>query len=235
MSNIITAEAELNKITATFAATVFTPKDANDPKSSPLLETATRKVRDGKNKDAAGKAVYKDVKYSRPVVKVTALQFAAALALAQSQVVTEHVVKQADGTEKKVQSNLLADTQVEALNDVAEDAYEAFASKGDGNGYYRSFIVGVRTNRDTEKSLSVKIAQIQKTLLDLILALNEGDWTADKAALFEAPDKNAANAKRIGLLQAYTQLNAKLNAIVDAKTKKEAAKAAEAPVPAKAA
>lgn len=221
-SHIISTEAEINNITQKFCNAAFADKDGR-----PELAPASRSVRT-KDKDADKKPIYKTVTYHRPVRKLNAIGYAAALALALSEVKTQRIEKQADGTEKKTDSNLLADQIEGNFDDIAEDAYETFGSKGDGPGYFRSFIVGVRSNRDTEKSLTLKITAVQKEALELIMAINSGDWSQDKTDLFGVSDKAAANIKSSGLLQSYAQLKAKLEAIIDAKTKRELAKEAKA-------
>lgn len=219
-STIISTESDINAVASKFVATAF--KTDNN---KPVLEEAHRTVRT-KEKDNEGNVLKKTIAYRRPVLAIDPLAYAAALAVALSEVKTQRIEKNTDGTERKVESSLLADQIAEQLNDVAEDAYETFGTKGDGAGYFRSFVVGVRSNRDTEKSLTVKLNAIQKEALELIMAINSGDWTSDKAELFGVPDKAAANTKSTGLLQSYAQLKAKLEAIVDAKAKREAAKEA---------
>ena len=146
---------------------------------------------------------------------------------ALAEVVTEHVtkVKNEDGsvTETKRISNALSDLVSEHLLDIAEDASEAYLSKGNTPDYFAAFIYGVSADRETEKSVLKKIESIRSEIGSIVFAM-AGEWNDDTARSLGVSDKEAAVAKQANLIGSLAQLLAKANELSAAKAKRESKK-----------
>jgi hypothetical protein len=205
----------------TFAGKVF----AELPDGQPDIQVATRHTR------KTAKSEAKTIEFKTPVLAVSALVFAIALAEAKSVVPTEHRVKTAgpDGkeTESVVHSTLLDDEVKAYIADVSEDATEAYLKKGQLLDFMGSFVYGVSADRETEKSVNAKLQSLRADLGQLYMAL-EGEWTDEVATHLGVPDKEAAIAKRQNVALAVISLHAKAQELAAAKAKREAAKPAPA-------
>jgi hypothetical protein len=144
------------------------------------------------------------------------------------EITTEHVTKQKndDGsvTETKRISNALTDLVEEHLNDIAEDASEAYLSKGNTPDYFAAFIYGVSADRETEKSVLKKIDSIRSEIGSIVFSM-AGEWSDDVARSLGVSDKEAAIAKQSNLIGSLAQLLAKANELNAAKAKRESKKA----------
>ena len=206
------------ELVASFAGSVFT----SDNDGNPVFTTAERHVR------KTAKSAERIVSFQKPVLAVSNLQYWIKRGEALVEVVTEHVTKQKneDGsvTETKRISNALNDVVEEHLNDIAEDASEAYLSKGNTPDYFAAFIYGVSADRETEKSVLKKIDSIRSEIGSIVFSM-AGEWNDDVARSLGVTDKEAAIAKQANLIGSLAQLLAKANELNAAKAKRESKKA----------
>jgi hypothetical protein len=208
------------ELVASFAGSVF----QSDADGNPLFTTSERHVR------KTAKSAERTVSFQKPVLAVSDLQYYIKRGEALAEIATEHVtkVKNEDGsvTETKRVSNALSDLVAEHLLDIAEDASEAYLSKGNTPDYFAAFIYGVSADRETEKSVLKKIESIRSEIGSIVFAL-AGEWTEDTARSLGVSDKDAAIAKQSNLIASLAQLLAKANELSAAKAKREAKKSAK--------
>jgi hypothetical protein len=206
------------ELVASFAGSVFT----SDNDGNPVFTTAERHVR------KTAKSAERIVSFQKPVLAVSNLQYWVKRGEALVEIVTEHVtkVKNEDGsvTETKRISNALTDLVEEHLNDIAEDASEAYLSKGNTPDYFAAFIYGVSADRETEKSVLKKIDSIRSEIGSIVFSM-AGEWSDDVARSLGVTDKEAAIAKQSNLIGSLAQLLAKANELNAAKAKRESKKA----------
>ena len=206
------------ELVASFAGSVFT----SDNDGNPVFTTAERHVR------KTAKSAERIVSFQKPVLAVSNLDYWIKRGEALVEVVTEHVTKQKneDGsvTETKRISNALTDLVEEHLNDIAEDASEAYLSKGNTPDYFAAFIYGVSADRETEKSVLKKIDSIRSEIGSIVFSM-AGEWSDDVARSLGVTDKEAAIAKQSNLIGSLAQLLAKANELNAAKAKRESKKA----------
>ena len=206
------------ELVASFAGSVFT----SDNDGNPVFTTAERHVR------KTAKSAERTVSFQKPVLAVSNLDYWIKRGEALVEVVTEHVTKQKneDGsvTETKRISNALTDLVEEHLNDIAEDASEAYLSKGNTPDYFAAFIYGVSADRETEKSVLKKIDSIRSEIGSIVFSM-AGEWSDDVARSLGVTDKEAAIAKQSNLIGSLAQLLAKANELNAAKAKRESKKA----------
>jgi hypothetical protein len=206
------------ELVASFAGSVFT----SDNDGNPVFTTAERHVR------KTAKSAERIVSFQKPVLAVSNLQYWVKRGEALVEIVTEHVTKQKneDGsvTETKRISNALTDLVEEHLNDIAEDASEAYLSKGNTPDYFAAFIYGVSADRETEKSVLKKIDSIRSEIGSIVFSM-AGEWSDDVARSLGVTDKEAAIAKQSNLIGSLAQLLAKANELNAAKAKRESKKA----------
>jgi len=206
------------ELVASFAGSVFT----SDNDGNPVFTTAERHVR------KTAKSAERTVSFQKPVLAVSNLQYWVKRGEALAEITTEHVTKQKneDGsvTETKRISNALSDLVEEHLNDIAEDASEAYLSKGNTPDYFAAFIYGVSADRETEKSVLKKIDSIRSEIGSIVFSM-AGEWSDDVARSLGVTDKEAAIAKQSNLIGSLAQLLAKANELNAAKAKRESKKA----------
>ena len=206
------------ELVASFAGSVFT----SDNDGNPVFTTAERHVR------KTAKSAERIVSFQKPVLAVSNLDYWIKRGEALVEVVTEHVTKQKneDGsvTETKRISNALTDLVEDHLNDIAEDASEAYLSKGNTPDYFAAFIYGVSADRETEKSVLKKIDSIRSEIGSIVFSM-AGEWSDDVARSLGVTDKEAAIAKQSNLIGSLAQLLAKANELNAAKAKRESKKA----------
>ena len=206
------------ELVASFAGSVFT----SDNDGNPVFTTAERHVR------KTAKSAERTVSFQKPVLAVSNLDYWIKRGEALVEVVTEHVTKQKneDGsvTETKRISNALTDLVEDHLNDIAEDASEAYLSKGNTPDYFAAFIYGVSADRETEKSVLKKIDSIRSEIGSIVFSM-AGEWSDDVARSLGVTDKEAAIAKQSNLIGSLAQLLAKANELNAAKAKRESKKA----------
>ena len=206
------------ELVASFAGSVF----QSDNDGNPVFTTAERHVR------KTAKSAERTVSFQKPVLAVSNLQYWVKRGEALVEIVTEHVTKQKneDGsvTETKRISNALTDLVEDHLNDIAEDASEAYLSKGNTPDYFAAFIYGVSADRETEKSVLKKIDSIRSEIGSIVFSM-AGEWSDDVARSLGVTDKEAAIAKQSNLIGSLAQLLAKANELNAAKAKRESKKA----------
>ena len=206
------------ELVASFAGSVFT----SDNDGNPVFTTAERHVR------KTAKSAERTVSFQAPILAVSDLSYYIKRGEALAEVVTEHVtkVKNEDGsvTETKRISNALSDLVSEHLLDIAEDASEAYLSKGNTPDYFAAFIYGVSADRETEKSVLKKIDSIRSEIGSIVFSM-AGEWSDDVARSLGVTDKEAAIAKQSNLIGSLAQLLAKANELNAAKAKRESKKA----------
>jgi hypothetical protein len=206
------------ELVASFAGSVFT----SDNDGNPVFTTAERHVR------KTAKSAERIVSFQKPVLAVSNLDYWIKRGEALAEITTEHVTKQKneDGsvTETKRISNALTDLVEEHLNDIAEDASEAYLSKGNTPDYFAAFIYGVSADRETEKSVLKKIDSIRSEIGSIVFSM-AGEWSDDVARSLGVSDKEAAIAKQSNLIGSLAQLLAKANELNAAKAKRESKKA----------
>ena len=206
------------ELVASFAGSVFT----SDNDGNPVFVTSERFVR------KTAKSAERIVSFQKPVLAVSNLDYWIKRGEALVEIVTEHVTKQKndDGsvTETKRISNALTDLVEEHLNDIAEDASEAYLSKGNTPDYFAAFIYGVSADRETEKSVLKKIDSIRSEIGSIVFSM-AGEWSDDVARSLGVSDKEAAIAKQSNLIGSLAQLLAKANELNAAKAKRESKKA----------
>ena len=205
------------ELVASFAGSVFT----SDKDGNPSFTTNERHVR------KTAKSAERIVSFQAPILAVSDLTYYIKRGEALAEVVTEHVtkVKNEDGsvTETKRISNALSDLVSEHLLDIAEDASEAYLSKGNTPDYFAAFIYGVSADRETEKSVLKKIESIRSEIGSIVFAM-AGEWNDDVARSLGVSDKEAAVAKQANLIGSLAQLLAKANELSAAKAKRESKK-----------
>ena len=205
------------ELVASFAGSVFT----SDKDGNPSFTTNERHVR------KTAKSAERTVSFQAPILAVSDLSYYIKRGEALAEVVTEHVTKQKneDGsvTETKRISNALSDLVSEHLLDIAEDASEAYLSKGNTPEYFAAFIYGVSADRETEKSVLKKIESIRSEIGSIVFAM-AGEWNDDTARSLGVSDKEAAVAKQANLIGSLAQLLAKANELSAAKAKRESKK-----------
>jgi len=205
------------ELVASFAGSVFT----SDKDGNPSFTTNERHVR------KTAKSAERTVSFQAPILAVSDLSYYIKRGEALAEVVTEHVtkVKNEDGsvTETKRISNALSDLVSEHLLDIAEDASEAYLSKGNTPDYFAAFIYGVSADRETEKSVLKKIESIRSEIGSIVFAM-AGEWSDDVARSLGVSDKEAAVAKQANLIGSLAQLLAKANELSAAKAKRESKK-----------
>ena len=205
------------ELVASFAGNVFT----SDKDGNPSFTTNERHVR------KTAKSAERTVSFQAPILSVSDLTYYIKRGEALAEVVTEHVtkVKNEDGsvTETKRISNALSDLVSEHLLDIAEDASEAYLSKGNTPDYFAAFIYGVSADRETEKSVLKKIESIRSEIGSIVFAM-AGEWNDDTARSLGVSDKEAAVAKQANLIGSLAQLLAKANELSAAKAKRESKK-----------
>lgn len=206
------------ELVASFAGSVF----QSDNDGNPVFTTAERHVR------KTAKSAERTVSFQKPVLAVSNLDYWIKRGEALVEIVTEHVTKQKneDGsvTETKRISNALTDLVEDHLNDIAEDASEAYLSKGNTPDYFAAFIYGVSADRETEKSVLKKIDSIRSEIGSIVFSM-AGEWSDDVARSLGVTDKEAAIAKQSNLIGSLAQLLAKANELNAAKAKRESKKA----------
>ena len=206
------------ELVASFAGSVFT----SDNDGNPVFTTAERHVR------KTAKSAERIVSFQKPVLAVSNLQYWVKRGEALVEIVTEHITKtkNEDGsvTETKRISNALTDLVEDHLNDIAEDASEAYLSKGNTPDYFAAFIYGVSADRETEKSVLKKIDSIRSEIGSIVFSM-AGEWSDDVARSLGVTDKEAAIAKQSNLIGSLAQLLAKANELNAAKAKRESKKA----------
>ena len=205
------------ELVASFAGSVFT----SDKDGNPSFTTNERHVR------KTAKSAERTVSFQAPILAVSDLTYYIKRGEALAEVPTEHVTKQKneDGsvTETKRISNALSDLVSEHLLDIAEDASEAYLSKGNTPDYFAAFIYGVSADRETEKSVLKKIESIRSEIGSIVFAM-AGEWNDDTARSLGVSDKEAAVAKQANLIGSLAQLLAKANELSAAKAKRESKK-----------
>jgi len=205
------------ELVASFAGSVFT----SDKDGNPSFTTNERHVR------KTAKSAERTVSFQAPILAVSDLSYYIKRGEALAEVVTEHVTKQKneDGsvTETKRISNALSDLVSEHLLDIAEDASEAYLSKGNTPDYFAAFIYGVSADRETEKSVLKKIESIRSEIGSIVFAM-AGEWNDDVARSLGVSDKEAAVAKQANLIGSLAQLLAKANELSAAKAKRDSKK-----------
>lgn len=205
------------ELVASFAGSVFT----SDKDGNPSFTTNERHVR------KTAKSAERTVSFQAPILAVSDLSYYIKRGEALAEVVTEHVTKQKneDGsvTETKRISNALSDLVSEHLLDIAEDASEAYLSKGNTPDYFAAFIYGVSADRETEKSVLKKIESIRSEIGSIVFAM-AGEWSDDVARSLGVSDKEAAVAKQANLIGSLAQLLAKANELSAAKAKRDSKK-----------
>lgn len=172
------------------------------------------------------------INFKVPQIGVDAETFYSALATAKAETATEHTVvtENPDGTksESKVTSNLLADELNDFLADVGEDAWEAFGSSGKMAEYFMSFITGVRTERDTEKSVQSKIKSLQEKLGSLMfLTADESNWNDEAAKAIGLASRDDVEVFKTNAVRQLIGLKARLAELQTAKQKRDDAKKAK--------
>jgi hypothetical protein len=206
------------ELVASFAGSVFT----SDNDGNPVFTTAERHVR------KTAKSAERTVSFQKPVLAVSNLDYWIKRGEALVEIVTEHITKtkNEDGsvTETKRISNALTDLVEDHLNDIAEDASEAYLSKGNTPDYFAAFIYGVSADRETEKSVLKKIDSIRSEIGSIVFSM-AGEWSDDVARSLGVTDKEAAIAKQSNLIGSLAQLLAKANELNAAKAKRESKKA----------
>jgi hypothetical protein len=206
------------ELVASFAGSVFT----SDNDGNPVFTTAERHVR------KTAKSAERIVSFQKPVLAVSNLDYWIKRGEALVEIVTEHITKtkNEDGsvTETKRISNALTDLVEDHLNDIAEDASEAYLSKGNTPDYFAAFIYGVSADRETEKSVLKKIDSIRSEIGSIVFSM-AGEWSDDVARSLGVTDKEAAIAKQSNLIGSLAQLLAKANELNAAKAKRESKKA----------
>ena len=206
------------ELVASFAGSVF----QSDNDGNPVFTTAERHVR------KTAKSAERTVSFQKPVLAVSNLDYWIKRGEALVEIVTEHVTKQKneDGsvTETKRISNALTDLVEDHLNDIAEDASEAYLSKGNTPDYFAAFVYGVSADRETEKSVLKKIDSIRSEIGSIVFSM-AGEWSDDVARSLGVTDKEAAIAKQSNLIGSLAQLLAKANELNAAKAKRESKKA----------
>lgn len=205
------------ELVASFAGSVF----QSDNDGNPVFTTAERHVR------KTAKSAERIVSFQKPVLAVSNLDYWIKRGEALVEIVTEHVTKQKneDGsvTETKRISNALTDLVEDHLNDIAEDASEAYLSKGNTPDYFAAFIYGVSADRETEKSVLKKIDSIRSEIGSIVFSM-AGEWSDDVARSLGVTDKEAAIAKQSNLIGSLAQLLAKANELNAAKRESKKAK-----------
>lgn len=205
------------ELVASFAGSVFT----SDKDGNPTFATHERHVR------KTAKSPERVVSFQAPILAVSDLSYYIKRGEALAEVVTEHVTKtkNEDGstTETKRISNALSDLVSEHLLDIAEDASEAYLSKGNTPDYFAAFIYGVSADRETEKSVLKKIDSIRSEIGSIVFAM-AGEWNDDVARSLGVSDKDAAIVKQANLIGSLAQLLAKANELSAAKAKRESKK-----------
>ena len=205
------------ELVASFAGSVFT----SDKDGNPSFTTNERHVR------KTAKSAERTVSFQAPILAVSDLSYYIKRGEALAEVPTEHVTKQKneDGsvTETKRISNALSDLVSEHLLDIAEDASEAYLSKGNTPDYFAAFIYGVSADRETEKSVLKKIESIRSEIGSIVFAM-AGEWNDDVARSLGVSDKEAAVAKQANLIGSLAQLLAKANELSAAKATRESKK-----------
>jgi len=208
------------ELVSAFASAVFQA----DAEGNPSFTTAERHVR------KTAKSAERTVSFQKPILAVSDLQYYIKRGEALAEIPTEHVtkVKNEDGstTETKRISNALSDLVADHLNDIAEDASEAYLSKGNTPDYFAAFIYGVSADRETEKSVLKKIESIRSEIGSIVFAM-AGEWNDDTARSLGVSDKEAAIAKQANLIGSLAQLLAKANELSAAKAKRESKKSAK--------
>jgi hypothetical protein len=206
------------ELVASFAGSVFT----SDNDGNPVFTTAERHVR------KTAKSAERIVSFQKPVLGVSHLEYYIKRGEALAQIPTEHITKtkNEDGstTETKRISNALSDLVEEHLNDIAEDASEAYLSKGNTPDFFAAHIYGVSADRETEKSVLKKIDSIRSEIGSIVFSM-AGEWSDDVARSLGVSDKEAAIAKQSNLIGSLAQLLAKANELNAAKAKRESKKA----------
>jgi len=206
------------ELVASFAGSVFT----SDNDGNPVFVTAERHVR------KTAKSAERIVSFQKPVLAVSHLEYYIKRGEALVEIPTEHITKTKndDGsvTETKRVSNALTDLVEEHLNDIAEDASEAYLSKGNTPDYFAAHIYGVSADRETEKSVLKKIDSIRSEIGSIVFSM-AGEWSDDVARSLGVSDKEAAIAKQSNLIGSLAQLLAKANELNAAKAKRESKKA----------
>jgi hypothetical protein len=206
------------ELVASFAGSVFT----SDNDGNPVFTTAERHVR------KTAKSAERTVSFQKPVLGVSHLEYYIKRGEALAQIPTEHITKtkNEDGsvTETKRISNSLSDLVEEHLNDIAEDASEAYLSKGNTPDFFAAHIYGVSADRETEKSVLKKIDSIRSEIGSIVFSM-AGEWSDDVARSLGVSDKEAAIAKQSNLIGSLAQLLAKANELNAAKAKRESKKA----------
>jgi hypothetical protein len=208
------------ELVASFASAVFLA----DAEGNPSFATSERHVR------KTAKSAERTVSFQKPILAVSDLTYYIKRGEALAEIPTEHVtkVKNEDGstTETKRISNALSDLVADHLNDIAEDASEAYLSKGNTPDYFAAFIYGVSADRETEKSVLKKIESIRSEIGSIVFAM-AGEWNDDTARSLGVSDKEAAIAKQANLIGSLAQLLAKANELSAAKAKRESKKTAK--------
>jgi hypothetical protein len=206
------------ELVASFAGSVFT----SDNDGNPVFVTSERFVR------KTAKSAERTVSFQKPVLGVSHLEYYIKRGEALAQIPTEHITKtkNEDGstTETKRISNSLSDLVEEHLNDIAEDASEAYLSKGNTPDFFAAHIYGVSADRETEKSVLKKIDSIRSEIGSIVFSM-AGEWSDDVARSLGVSDKEAAIAKQSNLIGSLAQLLAKANELNAAKAKRESKKA----------
>jgi hypothetical protein len=206
------------ELVASFAGSVFT----SDNDGNPVFTTSERHVR------KTAKSAERTVSFQKPVLGVSHLEYYIKRGEALAQIPTEHITKtkNEDGstTETKRISNSLSDLVEEHLNDIAEDASEAYLSKGNTPDFFAAHIYGVSADRETEKSVLKKIDSIRSEIGSIVFSM-AGEWSDDVARSLGVSDKEAAIAKQSNLIGSLAQLLAKANELNAAKAKRESKKA----------
>jgi hypothetical protein len=206
------------ELVASFAGSVFT----SDNDGNPVFTTSERHVR------KTAKSAERTVSFQKPVLAVSNLDYWIKRGEALAQIPTEHITKtkNEDGstTETKRISNSLSDLVEEHLNDIAEDASEAYLSKGNTPDFFAAHIYGVSADRETEKSVLKKIDSIRSEIGSIVFSM-AGEWSDDVARSLGVSDKEAAIAKQSNLIGSLAQLLAKANELNAAKAKRESKKA----------
>ena len=206
------------ELVASFAGSVFT----SDKDGNPQFATHERHVR------KTAKSAERTVSFQAPILAVSDLSYYIKRGEALAEVPTEHVtkVKNEDGsvTETKRISNALSDLVSEHLLDIAEDASEAYLSKGNTPDYFAAFIYGVSADRETEKSVLKKIDSIRSEIGSIVFSM-AGEWSDDVARSLGVSDKEAAIAKQSNLIGSLAQLLAKANELNAAQAQRESKKA----------
>ena len=192
----------------------------SDPDDAPIFVDGSRIVRANKAKGRPEA----ELTFSQPVLKVSPVEFLIALAQAKGQIKTEHVVKTKakDGSvvESRSESNLAADEVSAYIAEIAEEATEAHLGKGEVLAYFWAFLVGkASSDRETEKSVSLKIQKVREELTNIVIAL-ASQWTDETADRLGLEDKESAVLKQQNLIGTLVALNAKSAELAARKEKK---------------